>query len=130
MNTWTPVIIAHTGAAIFSLLAGIIMLSRRKGTPAHRLLGKLWVVTLLFTAISAFWIQSSGHFSWIHLLSVYTPLAIVRAVLAARRGHIRAHQIGMTSLFVGSLVIAGVFTLLPGRLLGDAFWSSLALAAR
>lgn len=106
------------------------MFSRRKGTPAHRLLGKLWVSTLLFTAISAFWIQSSGHFSWIHILSVYTPFAIVRSVLAARRGQIRAHQIGMTSLFIGSLVIAGAFTLIPGRLLGDALWSSLALAGR
>lgn len=130
MNTWTPVIIAHTAAAGFSLFAGIIMFSRRKGTPSHRLLGKLWVGTLLFTAISAFWIQSSGHFSWIHILSVYTPIAIVRSVLAARRGQIRAHQIGMTSLFIGSLLIAGAFTLLPGRLLGDALWSSLALAGR
>ena len=38
------------------------------------------------------------------------------AVLAARRGQIARHRGMMTGLYVG-LLIAGAFTLIPGRLL-------------
>ncbi len=38
-------------------------------------------------------------------------------VLAARRGNIRRHGSAMASLFVGALVVAGAFTLLPGRIM-------------
>jgi uncharacterized membrane protein len=33
----------------------------------------------------------------------------------------------MTAVYVGALVIAGAFTLLPQRLLGQRVWSSLGL---
>jgi uncharacterized membrane protein len=39
------------------------------------------------------------------------------AVLAARRHHVRAHKITTMSIFAGALVIAGLSTLVPGRLM-------------
>ncbi|MCE2978371.1 MAG: hypothetical protein ACK5X5_06310 [bacterium] len=58
-------------------------------------------------------------FSWIHGLSAYTLISLVFGVAHARRRNIQAHRITMISIFVGALVITGLFTLLPQRLLGQ-----------
>ena len=51
---------------------------------------------------------------------------VCRACLAhARRRNTRAHRITMISIFVGALVITGLFTLLPQRLIGQAVWGLL-----
>jgi uncharacterized membrane protein len=42
---------------------------------------------------------------------------LVVAVVAARSHHVRAHKITMMSIFAGALIIAGLFTLVPGRLM-------------
>ena len=39
------------------------------------------------------------------------------AVLAARRKHTSTHSKAMIGLFAGALVIAGAFTLVPGRIM-------------
>jgi len=39
------------------------------------------------------------------------------AVLHARRHRIKQHRVAMISIFVGALVIAGVFTFVPGRIM-------------
>src|SRR5258708_963460 len=48
------------------------------------------------------------------------------AVLRARQHDLRRHQRAMTGLFVGALVIAGVFTLLPGRITHAVFFGPVA----
>jgi uncharacterized membrane protein len=40
-------------------------------------------------------------------------------VLAARRHDVRTHQVTMISIFAGALVVAGLFTLVPGRIMHD-----------
>ena len=37
--------------------------------------------------------------------------------LAARRHRVRAHKITMISIFAGALMLAGLFTLVPGRIM-------------
>jgi len=43
--------------------------------------------------------------------------ALPLAVWAARRHQVAAHRRAMIMLFAGALVIAGLFTLLPGRVM-------------
>jgi uncharacterized membrane protein len=117
MHQWSPVIIAHTLVAFAAFLIGMGMLARRKGDSTHRLIGRIWVGLLSATALSSFFIKTSGQFSWIHLLSVMTLVFIVRGVLHARNGRIKDHKSTMISLYFGSLIIAGLFTFAPGRLL-------------
>jgi uncharacterized membrane protein len=38
-------------------------------------------------------------------------------VLGARTHHMRTHKITMISIFAGALVLAGLFTLVPGRIM-------------
>jgi uncharacterized membrane protein len=118
---FTPIILVHVAAAIGALVTGALMLWLKKGTPQHRLFGRIWVTLMLATALVSFGIKSSGHFSAIHLLSVLTLLALGISILAVIKGRIRAHRHGMISLYI-SLLIAGAFTLLPDRRLGYLVW--------
>lgn len=123
--TFTPIIVTHMVAALTALALGSYVFLTPKGTAAHRLAGRVWAVLMLVTAISTYWIRASGSFSWIHILSVITVVVLVAAVRFAMQGNIARHQRLMKGLFNGALVVAGVFTLLPQRLLGHAVWSTL-----
>ena len=123
----TPAILIHAAAALAALVLGAAVFLARKGTFLHRMAGRGWAVLMLVTAISTWWIRSSGSFSWIHGLSVLTLVMLVGAVYYAIVGNIRRHQKLVTGLYAGGLVIAGAFTLLPQRLLGQLLWSSIGL---
>ncbi|WP_420476537.1 DUF2306 domain-containing protein [Noviherbaspirillum sp. ST9] len=123
---FTPVIVAHIAAAAGALVFGAITLSLRKGTPTHKLFGRIWVVLMAATALVSFGIRSNGSFSWIHLLSIWTLAALAASIYAIIRGNVKAHRKGMMSAYAG-LAIAGVFALLPGRRLGHLVWSTVGL---
>lgn len=123
---YTPLIIAHIAAAGGALVFGAVTLAMRKGTPTHKLFGRVWVTLMAVTALVSFGIRSNGSFSWIHLLSVWTLLALAGSIYAVVRGNVKAHRHGMISAYVG-LSVAGVFTLLPGRRLGSLLWTAVGL---
>jgi uncharacterized membrane protein len=58
-----------------------------------------------------------GPWSPIHLLSIFTLAMLPLAVWAAHRHAVDHHRRAMTGLFFGALVIAGLFTLMPGRIM-------------
>jgi uncharacterized membrane protein len=71
-------------------------------------------------AASSFWIHEVrllGPWSPIHLLSIFTLIMLPIAVWRARRHRVADHRRIMAMTFVGALVIAGLFTLLPGRIM-------------
>jgi uncharacterized membrane protein len=126
-HEFTPVILIHLGAALAALVLGIAVFLRRKGTFGHRVLGRAWVGLMLVTAISTYWIRSSGNFSWIHGLSVIALIALACAVYFAVTGNIQRHQRVMKGVFFGALIVAGAFAFLPQRLLGHALWTTFGL---
>ncbi len=112
------VIQMHAAAALLALVLAIIQLARIKAGGLHRSLGWAFVTAMAATAISSFWIVGrSGHYSWIHILSVFTLVNLVIAVMARRRGNIHTHKWTMIGVVAG-LVAAGAFTLLPSRIMG------------
>ncbi len=118
--TASPAIQLHAFAAMTAFALGIVQLSAPKGTLPHRALGWIWVVLMLAVAISAFWIHTIrlwGPWSPIHLLAIFTLIMLPIAVLHARRHRVLQHRIAMLSIFFGALVIAGAFTLVPGRIM-------------
>jgi uncharacterized membrane protein len=115
-----PVVQLHAFAAMAAFVLGVIQLSAPKGTLPHRALGWVWVLLLLTISASSFFIHGIrlwGPWSPIHLLSVMVPIMLLLAVLAARGHRVRAHRITMTSIFAGALVLAGIFTFVPGRVM-------------
>ena len=123
----SALLIAHIATAATALLAGSGIMLLRKGTYVHRMSGGLWVGLMLITALLSFGIRSSGSFSWIHLLSLWTIFAITMGIFAIRARRIEAHRRWMRGSYLG-LVGAAVFTLLPQRLLGHMLWHGLGLA--
>lgn len=110
----------HAFAAFAALAIGGVQLALPKGTTRHRVLGYAWVALMLIIAVSSFWIQQIrliGPFSPIHLLSILVLVTVPLAVWHARNHRVAKHRKVMISLYVFALVGAGVFTLLPGRIM-------------
>jgi uncharacterized membrane protein len=114
------VIASHAFAAIAALALGGVQLVAPKGVLLHRALGYGWVGLMLFIAIGGFWISEVrlwGRWSPIHILSLIVVATVPLAVLSARRGNVGAHKRAMIALYVLALVITGLFTLWPGRVM-------------
>jgi uncharacterized membrane protein len=114
------VIQLHAYAALAAFALGAVQLARVKGTTSHRALGYTWVGMMLIVAISSFWIHDLrmwGPWSPIHLLSIFTLAMLPLGVLHARQHNVRRHKYTMLGLFAGALLVAGIFTLAPGRIM-------------
>jgi uncharacterized membrane protein len=109
----------HLATVIPAMPLGLYVFLSKKGDARHRLLGKVWLGLMTATALASLFIRESndGQFSLIHLLSAMTLIAVPRAIWTAKTGNIEAHRRTVTSLFLGAIVIAGLFTFVPGRLM-------------
>jgi uncharacterized membrane protein len=116
----SPSIQVHAFAAIAAFALGLFQLSAPKGTLPHRTFGWLWVTLMLIVCISSFWVhelRTWGDWSPIHLLSIFTLIMVPLAVLHARRHEVLRHRKAMVGIFTGALVVAGLFTFWPGRIM-------------
>ncbi len=111
----------HAYAALAAFVLGAVQLARVKGTTQHRALGYTWVGLMLVVAISSFWIHDMrvwGPWSPIHLLSILTLVdAAAGDLFRAPSIVCAATSCTMLGLFAGALIIAGIFTLVPGRIM-------------
>ena len=121
----TPTIAIHTIAALAAVPLGVLILTQQKGTPAHKGMGRVWVVLLTITALTGIFIReiNDGAFSLIHLLIPITLLGMARAIWCIHKfrttgnpHYMRRHYISMGFVYAG-LIGAGVFAFWPGRLL-------------
>ena len=115
------VVWAHLGSVMLALPIGISQLLLPKGTVRHRTLGYIWVGLMIFTALVSFAIHTvnPGGLSPIHLFSVLTLIMAPNLVWQARRHNVARHRRAVLGLMLGALAIAGLFTFLPGRALGQ-----------
>lgn len=118
-----PVLQVHIAAATVALVIGVVLLAGIKGNTLHRTLGWTWAVAMATVAISSIFIRNinPGSFSWIHLFTGWTIIILPMGLYAARTHNIAAHRGRMTGLFVGALLVAGMFTFFPGRLMWQVF---------
>ena len=132
----TPVIAIHLAAAVAATAIGPIALWARKGATQrprlHRAAGYAWVTLMVLTALSAVFISGSTGPRWagfglIHLLIPLTLGMLVMSFIFLARRNIAGHRQAMQRLYIGACVVAGAFTLLPGRYLGHSLWSQLGL---
>lgn len=108
----TPIV-----TVLIALSLGAYLFLTKKGGTRHRSLGKAWLALMGVTAVSSLFVRNLNHgnFSWIDVFTVLTLIALPQAILSARRGDIAAHRKHMRNFFLGSLVVAGAFTFIPGR---------------
>lgn len=120
----SPAVIIHTLVAFIALGLGVTMFVRRKGTPSHKVIGRLFILFMAVTAISALFIRmiNDGRFSFIHLFIPLTFFAIWETIHFVRKGNIRRHTRAVKGLFFGALMIPGILSFLPGRTMWHVFF--------
>lgn len=135
MNTWTlaqllerhPLIFFHLVTAVGALIIGGMLLLGRKGTVHHKRLGWVWVLLMASTTVASGFIRdyeglNIAGITPIHGFTMLVAVTLPRGVWYVRRGNLEGHRKTMRGLYFGACVIAGVFTLLPGRFLGGLLW--------
>src|ERR1700681_3809829 len=122
-----PAIPVHAFAAMAAFALGLVQFAAPKGTLPHRTVGWIWVGLMAMVAVSSFWIHQIrllGPWSPIHLLSIFTLAVLPLAVWMAHRHRVADHRRIMILIFSGALVIAGLFTLVPGRIMHMVLFGS------
>ena len=127
----SPLITVHMTAAIAATMIGPFAMWARLGMTKrpklHRTFGCAWVTMMLVTAISAIFISSGLGWNWygfspIHLLVPLTFFSLYGAFRYLAQGNITGHRKTMIRLYVGACLVAGFFTFVLGRFLGDLLW--------
>jgi uncharacterized membrane protein len=124
-----PLIFFHLVTAVAAFVLGLFMLLRRKGTYSHRLLGWIWVALMGSTALASTFIRDYKlpnvyGYTPIHLFTVTVAVMLPLGIWYVKRGRIEGHRKTMQRMYLGACVIAGLFTLLPGRFLGSLLWGT------
>ncbi len=135
LSNLSPAVAIHLTAAVLATALGPVALWARRSQvqrPRLHASGYAWVTHTVLAALSALFIISSrgprlAGFGPIHLL---VPFALGTIVLSFRyllQGNLSGHRRTMQGVYIGGCVVAGSFTLLPQRLLGQWLWGSLGL---
>ncbi len=128
MTTYKVLMFLHLFTVTPCIFIGAYLLLSKKGTKNHRFIGKIYLCLMFFTAIVSLFLpakvgnQFLNHFGWIHLFSLLTLYSVPTAIIAVKKGNIKAHKTKMRILYFGALIIAGGFTLAPGRYLHKLFF--------
>jgi len=121
--TYTDLMYTHLATVLPAFVIGTILLIIKKGTPFHKMSGRIYMILMLFTAFVTLLMPAHvgpkifNHFGWIHLFSFLTLYTVPTAYTAIKKGNIKVHKRKMILLYVGAILIAGGFTLMPGRYL-------------
>lgn len=115
----------HVAGAILSFSIGVFLLLAPKGFRLHKTFGWLWVACMGVTAVSSFFLTGlmGSSYSPIHALSAWTLIGLPFGVAAIRRKQVEKHRKAMTGMFLGAMVVAGLFAFLPGRLMWHIFFA-------
>jgi len=116
----------HAIAAMGALGLGVVQFVAPKGTVPHRALGYVWVILMAVTATTAIFIRqiNEGGFSPIHLFIPLTLYAIVELSIRGRKGLTGKHRRTALGVFFGALIVPGLFSFLPGRLMWHVFFGA------
>ena len=124
----TPLIAVHMTAALTAIALGPVALWARKGATQrpklHRACGYAWVTLMLTTAVSAIFIRdfnlpNIAGYTPVHIFGPVTFHFLFRAFPRLAQGNIAGHRMAMQKLYVAACLVAGGFTLLPNRYLGN-----------
>ena len=118
------IIYVHAALALLAIPLGLYIFITKKGTKNHKMLGRTWVTVLMIVSLTAIFIQAinPGQYSLIHLLIPWTIGSLIYSIWNIKKfkktrieRYKFAHMYSMIGVYVGALLIAGAFTLMPGR---------------
>lgn len=115
----------HAIVAMAAIIIGGLQLSLKKGTSLHKFMGRIWVILMLVVSFTSFFIHKLnlwGKYSPIHLLSIWVIICVVLGVYFARTGNIKRHKSFMVWTYWLALVLTGLFTFYPDRVMNIIFF--------
>ena len=114
----------HVAGAVFGLVVGAIIFLLPKGTGFHRFLGWSWVSAMVVVAVTSVLMIADFKtgINALHVFTAVTVLSLWGGLSGIRRGDVRQHAASMVGLYVGGLIIAGVFAFIPGRVMWNVFF--------
>lgn len=125
LDNLPPLLIAHFAAACLALPVGLYQLTARQGTPAHALLGRIYVPAMLvcnLTALATF--RPSTPFLFFHILALVSLYSLTAGMLALRRWlklrkpeDLKNHKINMAYSWLG-VMMAGASQILTNHRFG------------
>ena len=76
---------------------------------------------MFLTALISLFVQTShpGHFSFVHIISLYVLVAAPIIWWTAKTHRVPSHRRHVRGMVTGALLVAGFFTLPFGRMLGQ-----------
>ena len=95
----------------------------KKGSNLHKLWGKVYALLIFFSSLISLFLEAHvgptwlDHFGYIHLLSALTIATVPYSLWQLKIGRLVSHKRSMQFLHWTGLMIAGAFTLYPGRYL-------------
>ena len=110
----------HAVAAMAAVILGGLQFYMKKGGILHKLIGRTWIGLMIVVSVSSFFIHKIelwGAYSPIHLLSVWTIFSLGLAIYYVRVGNIKRHKQVIIALYGLALLLTGLFTLMPGRVM-------------
>lgn len=116
----------HAVAAMAAIILGGLQFYMKKGGILHKLIGRTWIGLMIVVSVSSFFIHKIelwGAYSPIHLLSVWTIFSLGLAIYYVRVGNIKRHKQVMIALYGLALLLTGLFTLMPGRVMHQIVFS-------
>jgi uncharacterized membrane protein len=127
-----PLVFFHLVTAVAALAIGTVVMLRRKGTGSHRAWGWAWVLLMAGTTVASAFIRdyrmpNLAGITPIHFFTAFVAFNLPRGIWFIRQGNVAAHRKTMRGMYIGGCLVAGVFTLLPGRFLGRLLWQGLGL---
>jgi uncharacterized membrane protein len=93
----------HTIASLIALVTGAVVLVRPKGTPVHRLRGRIYALALAATCLTSFAIYRQGTFWFPHWFGVASLIVVSAGVALAHfkrpRGWMHLHLTCMVASY-------------------------------
>lgn len=120
---YTQLAYIHLATIVPAFAIGTYLIFATKGTSFHKLLGKWYMSLMVISATVTLFMPAEvgprffGHFGYIHLLTLTVYICVPLALKAARTGNRKSHIGNMLGLYIGGLLVAGSFALMPGRML-------------
>lgn len=127
--TYETLMYFHLVTVLPCVVMGAALFFMTKGTPLHKGMGKVYMILMVVTAVITLFMPAHvgprvlNHFGFIHGFSLLALYSAPKAYFAIRRGDVKSHKFSMIGLYVGGIVIAGSFTLVPGRYLHDVLFN-------
>lgn len=120
-------VLIHLATVVPAFFLGTwLIVFSTKGSAYHRLAGKAYLTLMAVTAVAALFVRSFSAWSLtfgpfklglIHLFVLLTAHGIWQTLRALAAGDIAAHRGSMKGMYFGAMIVAGLLSLVPGRLM-------------